>query len=332
MAEEDQSLEAALDTAYAEEAATQPTEGVPDAGPAPEEVKPEAPAEEVTPEPEATPEAAAEPSSDPSEAALVGKLTQEELEKLKSTPEGLKLYKGLMQSYTPRMQELAEKERQFARQAQMWDALNSQDETIRRRAVSAMVAATGMKLAEESPAPVQPEVDEVAEEMNRVFGPEAAAIMRPVFEKLAQKVAQNQIQPMQQATDALQLDVRARQAQAQVAQFKAAAQAKGWEISPDVEAKMAELGQQLAPAQPIQTVEGGVKHLEMLYTLATAETKQKAASTEVVKRMQKAAAEAEPTRGVPSGGQERRTKVTDDMSFDEAFDTAIQEARAETGL
>jgi len=336
MTEESSDLAGALDTAI-EEAATQ---FVPDSEGETEQPAPEE-APESTPEPE---EAAAEaappepkqnkPAPEPDEVVgdLVEKLTPQELETLKSTPEGLKLYKGLMQSYTPRMQKLAEQERQFSQQKQMWDALNSPDEGIRRRAVAALAAATGMRLAEEKPKETAPEVDEVTEEMNRVFGPEAAAIMRPVFEKLAQKVASSQIQPLQQASEALQMDARARQAQAQIAQFRANAKERGWEITPDVEARMTQLGQEFLPARPIETVEGGVRHLEMLYKLATADDAEKAASKKVFDRMQKAAETAEPTRGVPSSGQERKGADLKNMTWDEAFDTAIAEARAEHGL
>lgn len=137
---------------------------------------------------------------------------------------------------------------------------------------------------------------------------------------------------MQQATQALQLDAKARQAQAQIAQFRARAAEKGLVVTPEVEQKMTQLGQQLLPAQPIETVEDGVRHLEMLHTLATADARQAAASKEVLDRMEKAAATAEPTRGVPSSGQERKSANLDNMTWDEAFDTAIEEARAEHGL
>jgi len=95
---------------------------------------------------------------------------------------------------------------------------------------------------------------------------------------------------------------------------------------------MTQLGQEFLPARPIETVEGGVRHLEMLYKLATADDAEKAASKKVFDRMQKAAETAEPTRGVPSSGQERKGADLKNMTWDEAFDTAIAEARAEHGL
>lgn len=126
------------------------------------------------------------------------------------------------------------------------------------------------------------------------------------------------------------MDARGRQAQSQVAQFKATATEKGWEITPEVEARMTELGQQLMPARQIETVEGGVKHLEMLYKLATADTAEAVAEKRVLDRMQKAAQSAEPARGVPSAGREDRSKITPEMDLNAALEVAVSEAVAES--
>ena len=105
----------------------------------------------------------------------------------------------------------------------------------------------------------------------------------------------------------------------------------GWSVTPQIEAKMAELGQQILPASPIESVEAGVKHLERLYRLATADTAEADAEKRILERMNKAAQTAEPARGVSSVGRDKRSNITKDMSLNEALDVAMEETLAEAG-
>ena len=45
----------------------------------------------------------------------------------------------------------------------------------------------------------------------------------------------------------------------------------------------------------------------------------------ILERMKKAAQSAEPARGVPSTGREKRSNITKEMSLNEAMDVAFQE-------
>jgi hypothetical protein len=89
---------------------------------------------------------------------------------------------------------------------------------------------------------------------------------------------------------------------------------------------MVELGQQVLPAKPIDSVQAGVRHLERLYRLATADTAESDMEKRILERMNKAAQSAEPARGVPSTGREKRSNITKEMSLSEALDVAMQEA------
>ncbi|RPJ24833.1 MAG: hypothetical protein EHM35_16030 [Planctomycetaceae bacterium] len=315
-------LSSALDAAFDE------AKGAPEtAQSAPE---PEAsPAPTGTDVPEGTEPAAAQPAAEPDEPTgdvLLDKLTPEQIGELKKDPRLKAIYKGLMSSYTPKMQ-------QFSEQAKLWDSLNN--EGTRRQAVEALARAVGLQIQptdqpqREQAAAV---ADGISSEWANVVGPEAAQLLRPLIEKTALAAVNGTLQPLQQATEYLQMDARGRQAEAQVSQFRSAAQSKGWELTPEVEAKMAELGQQILPARAIESVQDGVKHLERLYRLATADTAEAQAEKRILERMNKAAQSAEPARGVPSTGREKRSNVTSGMSFSDAWDVAIQEAARETGF
>lgn len=282
-----------------------------------------APAERETtaePEPEKAPEAAAAPQEEePTGDVLLDKLTPDQLAELKKDPRLRAIYKGLMSSYTPKMQALAEQQR-------LWDSLNNPE--TRRNAVEALARAVGLDIQPTD----QPQRDQAAavadgisDEWSKVVGPEAAQLLRPLIEKTALQAVQGTLQPLQKASEYLQMDARSRQAEAQVSQFRASCQKNGWEVTPQIEAKMAELGQQILPAKGIETVEDGVKHLERLYRLATADGQEAAIEKRVLERMNKAAQSAEPARGVPSAGRERRSNITKDMNLNEAMDAAFEE-------
>jgi len=311
-------LNAAIDTAF-EETLNSPE---PDSTPA------EAPAEK---EGSAEPEAAAAPDvrphaeEEPTGDVLLDKLTPDQIAELKKDPRLRAIYKGLMSSYTPKMQ-------QFAEQARLWDALNNPQ--TQRQAVEALARTVGLDIQPTD----QPQrdqaakvADDISDEWSKVVGPEAAQLLRPLIEKTALAAVNGTLQPLQQATQYLQMDARSRQAEAQVSQFRSEAQKRGWDVNPEIEARMAELGQQILPGRAIESVEDGVKHLERLYRLATADTAESDAEKRVLERMNKAAKTAEPSRSVPSVGRDKRSNITKEMSLNEALDVAMSETLAETG-
>lgn len=287
----------------------------------PSEPEPAAPEPTETP---AEPEKAAQPAAQPPAEeetgdVLLDKLTPEQIAEIKKDPRLRAIYKGLMSSYTPKMQ-------QFAEQARLWEALNNPQ--TQKAAVEALARSVGVEI-KPSDAPQREQAaavaDSISEEWSKVVGPEAAAQLRPLIEKTALAAVKGTLEPVQKGVEYLQLDARSRQAEAQVSQFRSVAQEKGWQITPQVESRMAELGQQILPAKAIESVQDGVKHLERLYRLATADTAEADAERRIYERMQKAAQTAEPARGVPSTGREKRTNITKEMSLNEALDMAVSE-------
>lgn len=326
-------LRSALDSAFEEERST----------PAPE-----APSTPSEPSPEATEPAAAETPEEPEEAAqaapeaaqdedvLLERLTPEDIVELKKTEHGRRVYKGLMQSYTQKMQKLAERDRQIQQYEQLWNALNNP--ATQRQAVEALAKATGIQVAPGQTEQKQAEqasqiADKIQAKWDQLIGPEAAAQFRPVVEDTIKFALSAQIEPLQKAIETQQelqrRDMAMKQADAQLQQFMTFADKEGWKVSKDVEKRMTELGQQLRPAKAFETVEEGVGFLKQLYRLATADTSEADTEKRILARMNKAAQTAEPARGVPSAGKSKPSGITKEMSLNEALDVAMQETLAE---
>lgn len=282
-------------------------------------------ARETTSEPSTGAEKAPEPAAvapKPEEETgdvLFDRLTPDQIAHLKATPEGRALYKGLMQSYTQKMQRFSEQER-------LWNALNNPE--TQKQAVEALARSVGLDIKptdQPQRAQAAAVADSISDEWSKVVGAEAATLLRPLIEKTALAAVQGTLQPLQKASEYLQMDARSRQAEAQVSQFRASCQKNGWEITPQIEAKMAELGQQIMPAQAIENVDQGVKHLERLYRLATADGAEAAIEKRILERMKTNQTATEPSRGVPSTGREKRSNITKDMGLMEAMDVAFAE-------
>ena len=310
------SLTAAMETAFDEEIGK--SEPVSDA-PSPE------PASTPDPEPESKPVEAAQPAKqedEPTGDVLLDKLTPDQIAEVKADPRLRALYKGLMNSYTPKMQELAE-------QRKLWEALNN--DGTRKQAVEALARAVGLQI-QPTDAPQREQAaavaDGISEEWSKVVGPEAATLLRPLIEKTALAAVQGTLAPVQQAADYVYQDARARQAEAQVTQFRSLAKEKGWELNAETEAKMAQLGQRMRPSKPIETVEEGVEYMQALYKAASGDDIEARVEKRILERMNKAAQSAEPARGVPSTGREKRSNITKEMSLEEALDMGFRE---ETG-
>jgi hypothetical protein len=250
------------------------------------------------------------------------KLTPEEIAQIKADPALRKVYAGLMKSYTPKMQEIAEAKK-------LLDALHNPE--TKRQAVEALARTVGVEIVP-SDAPQKEQAskvaDDISDEWSKVVGPEAAQMLRPLIEKTALAAVQGTLQPLQQASELYQQDARMRQADAQTTQFKAFAKDKGWNLTPEVEQKMVQLGQQFRPANQIESVQDGVEYLKRLYHVATADTIESDTEKRILERMNKAAQTAEPTRGIPSTGREKRSNITANMDLNQALDVAFAEEGA----
>lgn len=309
------SISDALDDAFSDEVSS----------PEPEvESTPETPAQDASPEatdgagdapegdgtPEATDEveAAPEAQDDPEDAIL--SLSPEELAEIKSNPATAKLYKSLMKASTKKFQEISADKR-------FLDSIRTNPRAVLESAARNM----GLELRDPQAAGTQANseavVDDVMQDMVNLFGPELAPAVRPVMERMVQNLVDRQVAPLREAHEQQTLQSYQKQAESYASTFRA----RHPNLSPEVEKKMLEIGQQISPNEGITPDQ----YLELLYSSATAGNTATNVAKRAAERIKAAQASAEPRRGAAPA--KPTTGVTPEMSLDEAFDAAWAEAQ-----
>jgi hypothetical protein len=240
-------------------------------------------------------------------------LTPQELAEIKASPAMSKLYKSLNKGYTQKYQQIAA-DRQFLEQ-------------VRANPKAVLLAAAqnmGLKVIDPEEAGTQAHteavVDQTMESMVQLFGPDLAPAVEPVMRRMIQQIVDSQVAPLRQTQEALQQQSYQKQAEAYAGTFRA----RHSDLTPEVEAKMLEIGKTIYPNEGITPDQ----YLETLYTIATASGQAQKVAKVAAERIKAAQSGAEPRRGaapVKTGGKQ----ITKDMSLDQAFDLAWQQASEE---
>ena len=297
--------EAAPEAAPAPEA-----EAAPAADPAPEATPEPAPAEQPAPEKD-EPEPVVE---DPAEAAL--SLSPEELAEIKANPATAKLYKSLMRASTSKFQEISANKR-------ILQAMRDNPRAVIESAAKNMGLVVSEAKNPESEKKQTEVVDEVMTDMVNLFGPELAPTVRPVMERMVKALVDKEVAPIRAGREADQKTAMDNQAKAYATTFRA----KHPDLSPEVEARIMEIGKSVFPAEGTDPA----AYLEMLHTLATAGNTARDTARVAAARVKAAQEAAEPRRGAAPAAA-ATPLITDDMSLDQAFDAAWAAAKAEQKL
>jgi len=260
------------------------------------------------------------PETPETPAEEVLNLTPEEMEALKSSPEGMKLYRSLMRASTQKWQEIAG-------QKKFLDAV----QTNPRAVAEQMAQQLGLQIVDPNEptqssqettqeAAAEEAVDDVMEDLSKLFGAEGAQALKPVMERMIGNVMQKQIAPIQQTQEQFNQYQAAQQAESVAKTFRA----QHPDITPEIEARMMEIAKAIMPA-PGATPD---QYLSFLYQTATAGQAPKVAAKEVVRRVKAAAQSQEPSRST-APAPKKESAVVGGMSIDDAFDAAFEEATAE---
>lgn len=269
---------------------------------------------ETATQPAENSEIAAEPVAEPADQLL----TTEEIAKL--SPEQQATYKRMQASYTQKTQKLAEERKQVEALQGLVAAMEADPAgTIRK-----LAEANGLKIAD-TPKTEQ-KVEAVADDAK-------AAILSAVeegglidMEKLAnaitsivQKGIAEGVKPLKQHQEQILAETAAKQTEAILETFTK--KHPEWQKH---EAKMTQLGMKL---QPTGNMDEG-EYMEMLYHLATRDIQSAEQTKNVIAKMAKAAAAAEPS---DSGVQPNRViqKAPTEVSFQQAFEDAKKGIRYE---
>lgn len=244
------------------------------------------------------------------------RLSPEELAAVKADPTLGKLYKSLLRGSTQKYQEIAA-DRKFL-------------EAVREdpRGVIEMAAQQlGLQLVDpqtqQAATQQQAMVDTVMPRLEGLFGKEAAAALRPVFNDMISQAIKQEIQPLAAETQ----EFRAHQINEQASSIANSFREK-FDVTPDVEEQMMELTMSVQPS-PNATPE---QFLEFLHTVVTAKQAPAAAAKEMAKRVQKARNSAEPVRGAAPSKPASENRVKPGMSLDDAFNAAWKQAQEELGV
>lgn len=258
-------------------------------------------------------------------------LSAEELAEIQANEKLLKTYKSMQRGLTKKTTSLSEKAKQLEARAKVADWIESDPD----KAVRALAAARGLTIAEAKQEIKDERKEQVADalesEWNKAFGEEgkaAANILRPLFEKTAEKVLKQiieaEVAPLRQQTAELTQAATARGISAATQEFGARVTEEGGEWNEDVKLEMANLMDTIEPGEntPID------EYLSQLYKIVSYERGRKSAAKEQLKRIRAAKAETEPVSTVRPGKTSAQ-KITSDMSEKDAIALAVAMAEKE---
>jgi hypothetical protein len=254
-------------------------------------------------------------------------LSKEEQAKL--SPEHLKQYKKMQAAYTQKTQKLAAERKSVEERSKGLETYQELIDSWKKDpkgVIERLANEAGLKIALEqgTKAETTEAVDETVKELSNVFGPEAAAVIGPVFEKMILKrlgdLKKTEIEPLKEESRAIQMQGIVTETETELAAFS--------KLHPDwkqYEPKMLELGKKLMPAQGSNMTTQ--EYMGMLYNLATANATSARQTKEAVDRINKAAAASSTDAGVSA--DKVTTAAPKRPTFQEAFEAAKQGVRWE---
>jgi hypothetical protein len=262
---------------------------------------------------------AEEPSKDEPSEEEFWNPTAEELAAIDKNPELKKVYRSMQRGLTQKTQKLAEFRKEVEERVKIADWIQSEPE----KAIRALAAATGLTLAQaEKKLEEAKVVDDLEKEWGDTVGPEAAKLLRPLFEKTAEALIAKTVAPYREQTEALARAAAERGIAASLREFGASVVERGEEWDEELQGEMAQITQSITPADDA-TIED---YLATVYDVAIARRSRARTARENLARLKRVKGEAEPTttsRPAPKGEE----RVTVDMSDKDAIALAVKQAR-----
>lgn len=250
--------------------------------------------------------------------------TAEDLALIDKSPELKKVYRSMQKGLTQKSQKYAELTKQHRDEVEIanWIRSNPQE------AARTLAASTGMTISEAKAAvaDVNTVKDELQEEWDKVVGPDAAKLLRPLLEKTAERVAAKNLAPYQEQTEALARAATERGIAASLREFAAEVVERGEEFDDDLQGVMADILGKVHPDEntPIEDV------LNIAYNSAVAHRNRERTARANLSRLRKSREESEPfNTSRPAGKSEGR--ITLDMNDRDAVNEAVRQAQNEIG-
>jgi hypothetical protein len=277
---------------------------------------------EAAPKADPAPEAKVETKASNSAAEKLAdedlNLSAEEMAAVAADPKLSKIYKSMQRGLTAKTTSIAEERRKLAARQSILDQIEADPE----QAAVALAKAAGLEVVRKNEA-AQTAVDDASAKMAELFGPEAAGVLKPVFEQLVKGVLEQEVAPYKEATEQLQNTAFDQAMGAAVEQFKSSLNE---ELDPQTEQEMVALMAQIKPGKDVTPVQ----YLKFLHTNVTAGKVRAKATQEAADRIRKVASAQEPVAGVRAA-REPETGVSIKKSFGDNFSSAFDEAVREVG-
>jgi hypothetical protein len=284
--------------------------------PAPEPAKEETPAE--TPAPETPVE---EPKAEEPKEEDLG-LSAEQLEAIEKNPELLAVYKSMQRGLTKKSQTYSETIKSYEEKAKLADFIESNPE----KALEILAEKAGRSLAPQEPP--KPESDDPTEKLAQLWkealGPEAGEKFFPLLKQSFETLHQQNIAPVMQTQEQLQMAAQERAVAASVAQFQANVRERGGAYDDDIQADMAKAMARLQPAEGSDMQE----YLGALYNTVMYDRYVQGNTRAALERLQRAKNETEPTVSARTP-EEAPRGITADMTEKEAMEEAVALAELE---
>lgn len=293
--------------------------------------KEEEPEKKEEPEKEEEPEKAAAAEKDVKEKMVSEddfRPTAEELEVINQSPELTKVYRSMVKGFTAKTSATAAVRKEAEAALNAVKVLKDDPD----KAIRALVAARGGKLAEEAavpgkeppPPPQKLVVEKLQEKLAAKIGAEAAEVLAPALFDAVTEVTGEELAPIKQALDEGKRSAQEIATRASITNFGNAVIKDGGEWNEDIEKEMAQMIGKVMPGEGVTLSE----FLGILHNNVVVHRSKVAKGEREVTRLQKAAKQDEPVRSVRTAPPVSPA-ITAGMDPKQATLAAVAQAKAE---
>jgi len=285
----------------------------------PDEGKAAEPAVEAAAEPAKAEESVVKETKSAPEPEESFNLSAADLEQINKDPQLRKAYRSMVKGFTAKTTALADTRKSLEEKAKVADWIQSDPDA----AVETLARMRGKTFTAAKSEATDKVTDGLEAKWAETVGPEAAKLLRPLFEETARKMLQDVVTPIQQQTEELQRAAAERGIAASVREFGAGRTEAGEEWDQEVQDEMALVMNRVSPGDDTPIGD----YLSTVYDAVQADRNRKRGVKTQLDRLRKAQADTEPTttsRPSPSN----QASITSDMDDNTAIALAVKQAQA----
>lgn len=276
----------------------------------------------TTSEPAPEPPAHEEPA--PTDEEMFFNPTAADLAIINANPQLQKVYKSMQRGLTKKTQGFSQREKELSEKAALAEWIQTNPDA----ALNLLAQIQGKQIGAPPRTETSQYVDPLVDRWTKSIGPDAAAILRPLFEDTAKAMFDGQIKPLREQTEQLQRAAAERGIAAATREFGAAVSERGEPWDDDVQLEMSKLVGVVQPGENTSMPE----YLSLLHQVVVAQRAQKSGLRREISRLRAAKDEApEPQAGVRPT-QTAASSISAKLSEKDAVAAAVEAARQQLGV